>query len=446
LCIEPVFIQELKVDDVDGTYGTPRQMHQVKYVNREVILAQYPEQSDAIMSASTQDAMRSGTRYVADMIKVVESWHLRSGSDMQDGRHSITIESAVLFDEQYEKDYFPFVFMRWSDRLAGFHGQGLAEELLIGIQIEINKLLKNIQKAQHLIAVPRIGVDASSKVSAATITNEIGNIFKYAGSPPSFFTPTAMNAEVYNHLKWLIQSAYEVSGISQLSATGKKPAGLDAAVALREYQDIETERFMITAQRYERIFLDVAEIVVDISRDMYAENPKLEMKVQTSKFIKTIKWSEVDLDDSQFVMKMFPVSLLPSTPSGKLQKVQELIQAGFIDRDQGLALLDFPDLDVVQNMATASLKLTEKQLYMITDEGEYSSPEPQQNLELCISLAQQAFLRGKIDGLPEERLELLLRYVDDCERLRAQATPIEAEVVTEPTPELNQLDTAPLQV
>ena len=447
ICVEPVFIQELKIDDMDAAYGKPRQMHQVKYVSREVLLNQYPEHHDAIMGLSGKDMIRAGTTYNADMVKVIESWHLRSGKDAKDGKRCITVESAVLFSEEYAKDYFPFVFFRWSDRIAGFFGQGLAEEL-IGIQIEINKILKNIQKAMHLIAVPRIAVDQSSKISTSTIQNEIGSIFKYAGNPPSFFTPTAMNAETYNHLKWLIQSAYEVSGISQLSATGKKPAGLDAAVALREYQDIETERFMITAQKYEKVFMQLTEMIVDMSRDMYEANPKLEMKVQTSKFIKTIKWKDVNLEDSQFVMKMFPVSLLPSTPAGRLQKVQELIQSGFIDKDQGLALLEFPDLDSVQNLQMSALKLAEKQLYEITENGKYVGPEPQQNLDLSIQLAQQSFLRGKIDNLGEDKLELLLRYIDDAERLKSQAVPQQEQMPVEeaPAPEMNEVPVAPVQV
>ena len=284
---ENVFTEEIKIDDIEGAYGKPQQLHQVKHVSRDVLIANYPDSVDAILEADGTEISRFGAAFVSDRVKVTESWHLRSGSDTKDGRHCITIQDDVLFDEEYTKDYFPFVFMRWSDRLAGFFGQGLAEEL-IGIQIEINKLLKSIQKAQHLIAIPRIAVDAGTTVSASVINNEIGSIFKYAGNSPSFFTPTAMNAEVYNHLKWLIQSAYEVSGISQLSATSKKPAGLDAAVALREFQDIETERFMTTAQSYEKIFMDLAEIVIDMSRDMYEVDPNISTKVQTSKFIKTL--------------------------------------------------------------------------------------------------------------------------------------------------------------
>ena len=178
---------------------------------------------------------------------------------------------------------------------------------------------------------------------------------------------------------------------------------------------------MITAQKYEQMFLDLAEIVIDISRDMYKQDNKLSVKVQSSKFIETINWKEVDLDDTKFVMKAFPVSLLPTTPAGRLQKVQELLQGGLISQEQALSLLDFPDLDKAQSLEMSALKLAEKQLAMITDKGKYSSPEPQQNLQLSINLAQQEYLKAKIDNLPEDRQELLLRYIDDAERLLKQA-------------------------
>ncbi len=58
------------------------------------------------------------------MIKVIESWHLKSGPKAKDGKHTICISSATLFEEQYDKDYFPFVFFRWGDRPVGFFGQG----------------------------------------------------------------------------------------------------------------------------------------------------------------------------------------------------------------------------------------------------------------------------------------------------------------------------------
>ena len=67
------------------------------------------------------------------MVKVIESWHLSSGPKAKDGKHTICT-NATLFKEDYDKEYFPFVFFRWNVRPVGFFGQGLAEQLQ-GLQL-----------------------------------------------------------------------------------------------------------------------------------------------------------------------------------------------------------------------------------------------------------------------------------------------------------------------
>ena len=57
------------------------------------------------------------------------------------------------------------------------------------------------------------------------------------------------------------------------------------------------------------------------------------------------------------------------------------------------------------------------------DEGEYFPPEPYQNLENCLRKTQQAYLLYKVQGAPDDRLELLRQFMEDCQNLleRAQA-------------------------
>ena len=411
--LERVTPTELVVDDADGRYGKPRQLHQVRLVGRQALLEMYPEHEVAIKSAHS--ALDDSDSNVADMVEVTESWYLGK-------RHAITIEGKTLFDEEYTKTYFPFVFFNWNKRLAGFFGQGLAENL-VGIQIEINKILKTIQKAQAIASVPRVFLESSSKVSTAQLTNQIGSIVKYTGKAPTIHTAQALNPEVYNHLKWLIQSAYEIPGISQLSAQSKKPSGLDSGVALREYNDIESERFMLQGQRWEAFFLDLAKIIIDMSRDIYEHDKGLLVNVIGKDFIETIKWADVDLKDDQFIMKVYPTNLLPTTPAGKLQKLQELIQTGMISPEEGRELLDFPDLEAFATLASADKKLTDKIINTIVEDGQYNPPEPESNLEYATKKAQQAYLAGILNDLPEERLEMLLRYMDDAARLLKAQTP-----------------------
>lgn len=441
---ERVLVEEIKVDDNDALYGKPKSLYQVKQVTRNALAELYPEYAVKIFSASSSTSINSNI----ELIRVVEAWHLG-----KNGKHTICIDNCTLFSEDYTKSYFPFVFYRWSERLTGFFGSGLSEELS-GLQLEINRTLQNISQAQRLVAQPKIFLESNSKVSSSKITNEIGSIVYYQGGtqPPIFQTPTAMNPEVYNHLKWLIQSGYEKTGISQLSATSKKPSGLDSGAALREYNDIESERFMLTALQFEQLHLDVSEIIIDLSKELYEEGVDIVSRMPKDGFTETIKWSDVDMERDKFIMKVFPTNLLPTTPAARVQKVQEMIQAGWIDKASAMDLLDFPDLRAFESLETSNNKLIEKTIYEMLKTGHYLPPEPQMKLDVAMSMAHKHYLLGRVNGVAEDKLELLLRFMDDVERLQKMATvqtvaPVEQAVpqgVPQPLPQADLLPQVPV--
>ena len=96
-------------------------------------------------------------------------------------------------------------------------------------------------------------------------------------------------------VRYSIGTWTEVAGISQLSATSRKPSGLDAAVAMREYQDIESDRFQLVAQRYEKSFLDAAKIVLDMQRDIGS----VVIKAVKGSVVEEIDFKkDADLDDN----------------------------------------------------------------------------------------------------------------------------------------------------
>ncbi len=157
---ERVFIDEIKVDDSEAFYAEPRQLHQVKYIHKDVLLEMFPEAEFHIQqstgSSHSYDMPRGNQ--IDNLIKVIESWHLPSGRTKDkngkelkhDGLHSISIANKTLFTEPYNKKYFPFVFFRWAEKPVGFWGIGLSE-MLQGIQLEINKILRTIQVSMHLV-------------------------------------------------------------------------------------------------------------------------------------------------------------------------------------------------------------------------------------------------------------------------------------------------------
>ena len=418
LC-ERVFPEEIMVSIEEAKYKKPRSIFQVKAVPRDVLTYTYPEYADRIKESSTfeTEEYNAGSN-VNEMVQVVEAWHLPSIEGAPDGRHVICLENLTLLDEKYEHNYFPFVFLRWSDRLLGFWGQGLAEQLM-GIQLEINTLLQNIQQQMHL-AKPKVFLETGSQIADHQINNEEWGIVDYIGQPPVFYVPKTVSGEVFSHLDRLFNRAYQISGVSELAAMSKKPAGLESAVALREFSDIETERFMIVAQNYENMFMESARQMIDLARKIAENGESYEVVSSGDKYIEQIKWKDIDLREEQYVMKIWPTSLLPQTPAGKLQKVIELAQSGIIqDPATILKLLDYPDIESVTQYMTADQDEIDMLIENMVDKGKYVQPEPYSNLALSVKRVQQAYLRAKINNAPEERMALLRRYIEDCMALMA---------------------------
>lgn len=428
ICTERVFINEIVVDDAESIYGMPRQIHQLKYISRDVLADMFPDKIEKIRNAASgmKGDKSTLTSFSADMVVVRESWHLRSGKNANDGKHVISIENCTLLSEAYNKDYFPFIFIRWSQRLLGFFGSGIAEEL-IGIQVEINKLLRNIQQAQNLACLPRVLIEDGSKVTEDHINNQIGSIIRYSGVAPQIVSASAMPAELYNFLENLYNKAFQITGVSQLSASSMKPSGLNSGVAIREYQDIESERFALVAQAYEDAYIKLGNMIIDLAQELAEINPKQSVMVPGSNLVHEIKWKDIQVGKNEFLLQLYPASLLPTQPAGRLQKVQELLQAGMVSQTTAKALLDFPDIEDAMDNELAAYNDIHSTISHMLDSNEYSAPEPFMNPQLCIQIANSYYLRSKTKGMEESKLELLRRFMEDSSALVQLAqTPPEA--------------------
>ena len=413
-------INSVLVDEIDGLEQKPRCMHQIMLRPKDMMIHKYPEFAEQITNSASNLSGRMTHQSTVDVVRVIESWHLPSEKGADDGLHTISVENAVLCSEPWEKDYFPLVPFRWMNRPLGYFGRSITEEIMT-IQIEINKILRTIQQSQELAAIPIIFVSNEAEVAEdVLLTNTIARMVPYAGpTPPTFVTPTAQNQEVYNHLNSLIQWAFQTVGLSQSSASGMKPAGVDSAVAMREVADIETGRFAMVALRWEKFFVEVARILTDFSRDLYKDQPDLKVSVSERKILKEISWKDVDLKDNPFDIQTFPTSQLPDTPAGRIETISEYIQNQWISKERGMELLSLdPDLEEEVNLQTSSLRLTEKWLSLMVEEGEYHHPEPYMNLPLAQNIAQGVYCRLQHDNCPEDRLDLVRRFIDDIVALQ----------------------------
>lgn len=419
--MERVFVNELLVDQAESMYGMPSILYQRKTINKRKLRSMYKGKGAMIdQTPNIEDATMSGIR-LSQMVEIIEAWKLPSGEDTNDGLHIIATEKGILFKEEWVEDWFPFEFFDWSKRVFGWYSSGISDELR-GIQLEINKILVVIQRSMHLGAVPKIFLDANSKIVKAHINNEIGGIITYSGLKPSYDQLMEVPPVLFQQLQNLYDKAFQVVGLSQMSVTGQKPAGLDSGKALRTFNDIETERFSVVAQNYDQFFVDMANKLILMSeRESKKKGSKLKVTSFNSKFIEPIEWKDINIKKDQYVLKTFPTNFLSTTPEGKLADIGDLMGLGMLDQREAQALLDYPDLEGVTEYKNAQFDDIHCVLEQIVDDGIYNPPMPLQALEYGKQLFQQVYVKLKNQKLEPERLEMLLRWGEDATLLQTKA-------------------------
>jgi hypothetical protein len=418
---ERVLAGELFTDYADSIYGKPSQLHRVKLVDIDALIGMFPAKEKEIRANAEEPYVLGGSSTkVTDQLAVCESWHLPSGVKAKDGCHTINILGGDnLLDEPYDKSGFPFARLPWSKRMIGFFSQGGAEQIQ-PTQLEINKILWTLQRSYHLAGTFKVWIKTGGKIVREHINNEIGSVVE-SEEMPQYLTPPIVPPEMYAHLDKLIQRGFEQSGASQLSATSKKPDGLDSGKALREYNNIETERFMLNGQAYEQFFVDLAKLSVDCAREIAKNKKDFKVKSPNAKFIETIEWKDVELAEEDMITKIFPISSLPSDPAGRMQTIQEWVQAGWFTSRTGKKLMDFPDLEMVEDLQSAKEDYLHFILGKMVDDGEYTPPEPFDDLPLAKELFAEYYAQGKLNGLEEAKLNHLRTFNDQVDVLMEQA-------------------------
>lgn len=422
--MERVLLTELLVDQSESMYGDPRQLYRMKLVDRDVLIANFPDKKAKIEMAvkSTPDNSADASKTVSDLVMVVEGWHLRSGKNAKDGRHSLSISSGYLIDEEFTKDRFPFTFLHYSPRLLGFWAQGVAEQLM-GTQMELNSILYTISKSIKLVGVPKVFVEDSSKVVSTHFNNEIGSIIKYRGIKPIYEVAPCNAPELYAERDKLIQYGYQQCGVSAMQAASQKPQGLDSGEAIRSYDDISTDRFASLARRYDNMFIDLAYQIIDFAKDICERDGRYSTVYPNKNSTQEIDLKKADLVADTFVIQCFTQSSLPKDPAGRLAKVTEMVQSGMITLQEGRRLLDYPDLEQVEKLANAGEERIFQILDDIIDTGKYTPPDPFMDVALAQQLTVQYINLYSQAKLEESKAQKLRDFFTQLEALKAAAQP-----------------------
>jgi hypothetical protein len=431
VCIERVLETELLVDFNDAYYGNPRQLIQLKLVDRSVFAEEYPDAVDEIAKAvhGNVDSTPRSTETISDQFIVCEAWHLPSGPDADDGRHVIACSEGIILDEPWKREKFPFLKLGFNPNVVGWFSQGLIE-ILMPTQMEIYRLLIVESQSIELMAVPRVLIEEMSKILETSFNNRIGSIIKYRNTPPTFVNSDAgLGERIHTWIEWLIQNAYQMAGISQLAASGVKPAGLNSGEAQRTFDEIQQDRFAAFQRRYQDVYPELAYMIIDCAKEIAEEKGKYETVYVGKDGTKVIDFKTVSKLSDNYVIQCYEESSLPKDPAGRQAKLSEMLAAGEITQQEFRRLSNFPDLEQSDQLAAA---LEERILYCldeIVENGDknYEDIAPDSFIldpsDLATTLCVNYINRYATLHLEEEKMNVLRTWFTQVQALKQQAMP-----------------------
>lgn len=431
VALERVIETELNVDYNDAYYGNPRQLEQRKLVDRSVLMNEYPDKDELIESATSGnvDSSPRSTETISDKLVTSEMWHLPSGPDADDGRHVIVCSEGVILDEEWTKDKFPFVNFGYNPNMVGFFAQGLAE-ILMPTQMEIYRMLIVASQAIELMGVPRIYMNEMSKIMETSFNNRIGTIIKGRGEAPEFLNATSNSPEIYQWIQWLIANAYQMAGISQMAASGVKPAGLNSGEAQREFLNTQDERFSALERRYSDVYPELSYMIIDCAQSIQEETGEPYVTVYPGQDgTREIDFKNVKMLKDTYVIQCFEESSLPDDPAGRQAKLSEMLAAGEIDQQEFRRLSNFPDLKQADQLAAALEERILHALDEIVENGEknYADIAPDNFIldptDMATRLCVNYINKYAVTDLEEEKSQLLKNWFTQVQALKAAANP-----------------------
>lgn len=257
--------------------------------------------------------------------------------------HATYIEelNKVSFDK-WDANILPFAILRWSNPVKASSSTCVVD-LLFGIQKQINYLLSQIKDASKSSFGIKYIVPTDSDVKINRLNNSNGEVIEYTPQmtpngvmPVQPITPAFMDGQWFTALQQFKQDAYEMVGISQLSAMSQKPSGLNTGVGLQTMEDIESDRFETQLNSVIRVYVDIAKICMEVF-------DPLEEVLPSSIYRGHITWKDITEARNLMSIQFSSLDKISKDPVVKQQIISQWVNSGYISRAHAMQLLEVPD-------------------------------------------------------------------------------------------------------
>lgn len=291
--------------------------------------------------------------------------------NLKDNKEVTYIPELKYYEEKdWSEKELPFLDIWYEKPVSGNSSQSIVD-MLYGIQMEVDSLNEKIKEASQLNPANTIFMPEQSSIKASKLNNKVGQVVTYTatpnmtGSPVTVATPAIIDKSYTSLLNMYKQDAYELVGLTELSATGQKPAGLDSGLALSTLENIESDRFQTQLNNVLRLYVDIARRCIELFDGQVLPNIRHRLD---------ISWGDIKRIKNKMSIQFSAADSLSKDPSTKLQQLQKLAQAGLLPANRIASLMEMPDLEQGYSFAANSLNAVQTVITDCIENNNYDIP------------------------------------------------------------------------
>lgn len=282
------------------------------------------------------------------------------------------INGQIVKTEPYLAGDIPFIKLSYVSPIYGRDTSSVVD-LIYGIQMKLDDLYNLISEASRLNPAHTVIVPQGSDVKVSQLSNKVGQMLTYKPipditNPVSIMTPNFIGDQYMQTVEQLKNDAYELVGISKLTAQSKKPTGLDSGKALKTMNDIESERFEVQMKQVIRAYTDLTRLIIK------SENPEeFILPADNKRF--PIKWEQIQEQYTNMSIQFSNLDYLSNDPSERSKQINDLVASGIISRSHAARYFDSVDLEASYSFANNSLNAVEAVIDQAIVNNDFTIPE-----------------------------------------------------------------------
>ena len=282
------------------------------------------------------------------------------------------INGQIVKTEPYLAGDIPFIKLSYVNPIYGRDTSSVVD-LIYGIQMKLDDLYNLISEASRLNPAHTVIVPQGSDVKVSQLSNKVGQMLTYKPipditNPVSIMTPNFIGDQYMQTVEQLKNDAYELVGISKLTAQSKKPAGLDSGKALKTMNDIESERFEVQMKQVIRAYTDLTRLIIK------SENPEeFILPADNKRF--PITWGQIQEQYTNMSIQFSNLDYLSNDPSERSKQINDLVASGIISRSHAARYFDSVDLEASYSFANNSLNAVEAVIDQAIVNNDFTIPE-----------------------------------------------------------------------